>query len=143
MSSTTQPIAARPGISWLSRVGSFLGKILGVVQKIEPTAEAVAAAMLPQFAPEIALADDLFNKLVKQALIAETTMAAAGTATGTGPQKLAKVLAAVGPDLDAWVSANFPGQKQVSAVTKSGIVNAIVALLNELSPPAGIAAPVA
>jgi pyruvate kinase len=127
--------APAPKQSLLSKIGGFLGKVLGIAQKVEPTAATVAEALLPQFAPEIALANDLFNKIVKQALIAEATAAAAGTAVGTGPQKLAQVLAAIGPDLDAWVANNFPGNKQVTEVTKSGLVNAIVALLNELAPP--------
>jgi hypothetical protein len=121
--------------SWLSKVGSFLGKILGIVQKAEPSAAAVASALLPQFAPEIALGDDIFNKVVKEALVAEASMAAAGTATGTGAQKLEAVLANIGPVLDGWVAANFPGQKQVSTVAKSGLINAVVAILNELEPP--------
>lgn len=138
MASPTNPLP--PKQSWLSKVGAFFGKILGVVQKAEPSAVAVASALLPQFAPEIALADDIFNRVVKEALIAEATMAAAGTATGTGAQKLAAVLSNIGPVLDGWVAANFPGQKQVSETVKSGIVNAIVALLNELQPPPAPAA---
>lgn len=121
--------------SWLSKVGAFIGKILGVASKAEPTAAALASALLPQFAPEIALADDIFNKIVKEALVAEAAAAAAGQATGSGPQKLEAVLANIGPVLDGWVAANFPGQKQVSAVAKSGLVNAVVAILNELAPP--------
>lgn len=123
------------GTSWLSKVGGFIGKILGIAQKAEPSAVAVAAALLPQFAPEIALADDIFNKIVKEALAAEAAMAAAGTQNGTGPQKLAAVLSNIGPVLDGWVAANFPGNKQVSDVAKSGLVNAVVAILNELAPP--------
>jgi len=131
----TTPTPA-PKESWLSKVGAFLGKILGIAQKAEPSAVAVAEALLPQFAPEIALANDIFSKIVKYCLVAETSMAYAGTATGTGAQKLEAVLANVGPMLDAWVAANFPGQKQVSAVAKSGLINAVVAILNELAPPA-------
>lgn len=125
-----------PKQSWLSKVGGFIAKVLGVAQKAEPTAVTLAEALLPQFAPEIALANDLFNKIVKQAIVAETTLAAAGQATGSGAQKLAQVIAAIGPDLDQWVANNFPGQKQVSETVKAGLVNAVVALLNELAPPA-------
>lgn len=121
-------------MSWLKSVGSFIGKVLGIAQKAEPTAAALASALLPQFAPEIAAADDLYNRIVKQILIAESAMQAAGDAK-TGPEKLQAVLSEVGPMLDQWVANNFPGQKQVSAVAKSGLINAIVAILNELQPP--------
>lgn len=130
------PATPAPKESWLSKVGAFLGKILGIAQKAEPSAVAVADALLPQFAPEIALANDIFNRVVKWCLVAETSAAAAGQATGSGPQKLEAVLQQIGPLLDAWVAANFPGQKQVSAVAKSGLINAVVAILNELEPPA-------
>lgn len=126
---------AVPHVSWLSKVGAFIGKVLGVAQKAEPTAAALASALLPQFAPEIALADDIFNKVVKEALVAEATAAAAGQATGSGPQKLAAVLSNIGPVLDQWVANNFPGQHQVSEVAKSGLINAVVAIINELAPP--------
>jgi|SRR5882757_152062 len=130
----TTPTPA-PHQSWLSKVGAFFGKVLGIAQKAEPTAVVLAEALLPQFAPEIALANDLFNKIVKQAIVAETTMAAVGQATGSGAQKLEQVLAAIGPDIDQWVANNFPGNKVLSTVSKTGIVNAIVAALNELAPP--------
>lgn len=130
--STTPPV---PHVSWLSKVGAFIGKVLGIVQKAEPSAVVLAEALLPQFSPEIALANDLFNKIVKQAIVAETTMAAAGTQTGTGAQKLEAVLANIGPDIDQWVANNFPGNKTLSTVSKTGIINSIVAALNELVPP--------
>jgi hypothetical protein len=120
--------------SWLSKVGQVIAKILGIAQKAEPTAVELAKLVLPQFAPEIGLADGLFNKIVTEIVAAETAAAAAGTATGTGAQKLAAVLAASGPAIDAWVAANFPGSKQVSDVAKSKVISAVVDLLNELSP---------
>jgi hypothetical protein len=123
-----------PKVSWLSKVGSFLGKVLGVAQKVEPTAAVVAEALLPQFAPEIALGEGIFNKAVKEVIIAETASSAAGAAK-SGPEKLNAVLAQVGPALDTWVVNNFPGQKQVSTAVKSGLINAVVAILNELQPP--------
>jgi len=122
--------------SWLSRLGAIFGKILGVIQKAEPSAAAVAEALLPQFAPEIAMSEDIFNRIARWAIVAETNMAAVGTASGTGAQKLEIVLTNVGPVMDAWVTANFPGHTQVSAVAKSKVISAVVDLLNELSTPA-------
>ena len=66
-------------------------------------------------------------------------MAAVGQATGSGAQKLEAVLTNIGPDIDAWVANNFPGNKTLSVVAKTGIVNSIVAALNELVPPPAVA----
>jgi hypothetical protein len=132
--------------SWLSRVGSIFGKVLraitGAGVQIEKAAVPVAEALLPQFAPFIAAADGIFGNIVKECVAAEAVQAAAGTATGTGPQKLAAVLANIGPMLDTWVSSNFPGSSAISSATKAGLVNAVVAVINELEPPATVAPPV-
>lgn len=126
--------------SWLSNVGAFFSKIIKVlvtdVAPAEKIAVPVAEALLPQFIPLIATADGIFSNIVKEAVTAETVQAVAGTATGSGPQKLATVLAASGPLLDQWVAANFPGSKAVSDAQKAGLINAVVAILNEVEPPA-------
>jgi hypothetical protein len=111
-----------------------MGRILGLAQKAEPSAVAIAEALLPQFSPEIAVANDIFNRVVKFALVAETSAAAAGAATGTGPQKLEQVLGQVGPMIDSWVANNLPGHKQASLARKSAVVRAIVDLVNEPDP---------
>jgi hypothetical protein len=131
MSTAPAPLAHR---SWLSSIGAVMGRILGLAQKAEPSAVAIAEALLPQFSPEIAAANDIFNRVVKFALVAETSAAAAGAATGTGAQKLEQVLGQVGPMLDAWVANNLPGHKQASAYAKSNVVKAIVDLINEPDP---------
>lgn len=134
---STTPVLA-PKQSWLSKVGSFFGKILGIVatdaQPIEKIAEPVALALLPQFAPLINTADGIFSKIVAEAVVAESAKAAVGQATGSGPAKLEAVLANVGPVIDGWVSSNFPGAATLSTVAKSGLVNAVVAILNEIDP---------
>jgi hypothetical protein len=145
----TTPVPA-PKQSWLSKVGSFLGKILGVVATeaapIEKIAEPVALALLPQFAPLINEADGIFSKIVSEAVVAESAKAAVGQATGSGAEKLAAVLTNIGPVIDGWVNSNFPGAATVSTVAKSGLVNAVVAILNEIEPSAvaaGLSAPAA
>ena len=136
--STTPPVTPPVKQSWLSKVGHWFGKVLKIIatdaQPIEKIALPVAEALLPAFAPEIAMADALFTKIVNEAVAAESVMASAGTATGTGPQKLAQVLGNIGPVLDAWTAANFPGSKQISDASKAGLVNAVVAILNDISP---------
>jgi hypothetical protein len=138
---STTPPAAPKKRSWLSAIGEYLGKILGIVQKAEPTAVGLASVLLPQFAPEIALAEDIYNKIVKEAIAAEGALAAAGQATGSGAQKLEMVLSRISPVLDAWVTNNFKGAHTVSAVAKSGLVSAVVAILNELDPPPAATTP--
>jgi hypothetical protein len=135
MATTPAPVATKT--SWLSKVGAFIGKVFNIAKQVEPTAAAVASVLVPQFAPEITLANDLFSKIASEAVAVEGTFAAAGNATGSGPQKLEAVLANIGPDIDAWVAANFPGSKQLSAVAKTGLINSVVAVLNELEPPVG------
>ena len=118
--------------SWLSKIGHVLAEIIGVAQKVEPTVVNFTEALLPQFAPFIASADTIFQKVMKEVIAAETTAAAAGQATGTGPQKLAAVLANVSPMLDTWIASNFPGAAKLADATKAGVVNAVVALLNDI-----------
>lgn len=126
--------------SWLANVGKTIGsvakKILsflgGEAKPVADIAAAVATGMFPQFAPEIATADNLVTNIAKEAIAVEGAAAAAGSATGTGAQKLEAVLANVGPAVDNWVASNFPGAKQVSAAAKAGLVNGVVGILNEL-----------
>jgi hypothetical protein len=140
MSST--PAVPAPKESWLSKIGKFFSKIIHAIATdaapIEKIMVPVAETLLPQFAPLINTADGIFSKIVAEAVKAETVMAVAGTATGTGPQKLATVLSAVGPVLDGWVTSNFPGAAAVSEAQKAGLVNAVVAILNEVSPSAAV-----
>jgi len=125
------------GTSWLSKVGAFLGKIIGIAQKIEPTAVNITEALLPQFAPLIGTADTLFQAIIKEVVAVEATFAAAGNAAGTGAQKLAAALGTVGPIVDNWVASAFPGAAKVSDIAKTGLINSVVTLLNEIEgkPP--------
>lgn len=134
---STAPTPAAPAkVSWLKRLGQFFGKVLGVIattaQPIEKMALPVAQALLPQFAPLISTADGIFSSIVREAVAAESALAAVGQATGTGPQKLAIVLQNIGPAVDNWVTSNFPGAKQISTAAKSGLVSAVVGILNEV-----------
>jgi hypothetical protein len=139
--STVPPVVLK--VSWLQKIGHVITKVLRAIivdaQPIEKMAVPVAKALLPGFIPAIDAADGIFSNIVKEAVAAEALATSAGQATGSGPQKLAQVLAASGPVLDAWVTANFPGAKGVSDVSKSGLVNAIVAILNEVDGGAPVA----
>jgi hypothetical protein len=145
MSTTTSPVVAIPAVSapapkvsWLKRVGQVLGSILKIVAKdaapAADTASKVAAIMFPQFAPGIIAADNLIDNIAKEAVTAEAMDQAAATAKG-GPAKLQAVLASVGPLMDQWVANKFPGSTAVSNASKAGLVSAVVAIVNEVSPP--------
>jgi hypothetical protein len=146
----TQPVPVTPApaapakVSWLKKIGNVLGKILKIVAKdaapAADTAAKVAAVMFPQFAPEISAADNLFDAIAREALTAEVMDQAAAQAKG-GPAKLQAVLGTMGPAIDEWVKDKFPGANAVSNAAKAGLVNAVVYLMNEVAPPAGIGAP--
>ena len=138
------PVPAKP--SFLSRVGHTIGSILkilaGDVAKPADVAAKVAIAMFPQFAPEIQWADNLVSNIAKEAITVEAVAASAGTATGTGVQKLETVVSSVGPAIDQWIASAFPGAKAVSTASKAGLVNAVVTILNEQEGGAVTAAPI-
>lgn len=140
MSTTPTPA---PKQNWLKCIGHFFGSILKFVGNEEPKIAAIAVPALemafPQFATLIAAGDALASKITKQVLVTETLATAVGSAT-TGVDKLNAALAGVGPEIDAWVAAAFPGSNGISTVSKSGLINAFVAIANEveadLIPPA-------
>jgi vacuolar-type H+-ATPase subunit B/Vma2 len=135
---STAPVV--PHVSWLKHFGQIIGRVLGILAKDVPAivaiATPVAEALLPQFSAQIQTANDLVSKIAKQAIVTEGLAAATGQAT-TGADKFQAVLANIGPEIDAWVANAFPGASQVSAVNKAGLVQAVVAIINEeVKPPA-------
>ena len=142
MSTTSTTSTSTAKVTWLSKVGAVVGKVLKaiatVAKPVDDIATPVLEALFPQFAAPIAAQDALVTKIATEAVAVESAAAAAGTQTGTGAQKLEAVLNASGPAIDAWVAANFPGAKAVSAASKAGLVNAVVAILNEIDPNAAL-----
>lgn len=144
MSSTSSSSTAAPAakVTWLSKVGAVVGKVLKaiatVAKPVDDIATPVLEALFPQFAAPIAAQDSLVTKIATEAVAVESAAAAAGTQTGTGAQKLEAVLEATGPAINAWVAANFPGAKAVSTASQAGLVNAVVAILNEIDPNAAL-----
>jgi hypothetical protein len=140
----TPTVTAPAKVSWLQHFGQILAKVLGVVAKdgaaIEKMAVPVAEALLPQFAPAIALADNLATSILKQITVTQGAAAAVGTAN-TGPEKLQAVTDGITAELNAWVAAAFPGAKTVSAAAKSGLVQAIYNIASEIETPATQALP--
>jgi hypothetical protein len=134
----TAPVTAAPKVSWLQHFGQILSKVLGVVTKdgatIEKLAVPVAEALLPQFTPEIAIADNLATSILKQITVTQGVAAAVGTAN-TGPAKLQAVTAGITAEFNAWIGSAFPGATAVSAAAKSGLVQAIYNIASEIEAP--------
>jgi hypothetical protein len=132
--STQQP-GVIPHVSWLKKFGHAVASVLGWLNQhagpIEHDAAVVAEIALPQFAPEIMVADNLASRILSQVKVTEAAFSVTNQATN-GPAKLQAVLTSIGPEIDAWVANNFPGAKQVSTTAKAGVVNAIVALANDI-----------
>lgn len=142
------PVPAAPKVSWLKKVGHFVGSILKFIATEEkPIAAVVVPALkmaLPQFTLLIDAGDALASKITQQIIVTETAATAIGAAT-TGEAKLNAVLASVNPEIDAWVAAAFPGSKPLSGTGRTALVNAFVTVANEveadIAPPAPAAAP--
>src|SRR5271155_2616349 len=139
MSSTspTPAPAPAPKISWLKKFGQDVLKVLTFVAgKAAPIAEVAGTAVEaidPALTAPITVAENLITKIATQATVTEGAFAAVEQGSN-GPAKLAAVLGEVAPEIDAWVAANFPGATQVSTVVKTGLVNSVVAILNEIDP---------
>jgi hypothetical protein len=136
----TPAVVAPVKQSWLKRFGHEVLVILGVVAKdvapLEKIAVPVAEALLPAFAPAIAAGAGIFEKLLEMITTVEGTFAAVGQASN-GPAKLQAVLAGIGPILDDYVQYHFPGsaailKAEAYLASKTGLVNAVVAFLNNL-----------
>src|SRR6266702_2850154 len=83
-------------MTFLQHVGGVFKKILGIATAIATVAEPIVDIAFPAIAP-------LYNSAVGLAIGAE---AMAPTLTGTGPQKLAQLVASLEPQAEAWAKAN-------------------------------------
>lgn len=141
------PVVAAPAkVSFLKKFGQDVLKVItfiaGKAVPIAQAAGAVVSALDPVLAPAITVAENLISKIANQALITEAAFAAGGLATD-GTAKLQAVLNAVGPEIQAWVSAGFPGAAQLSQAAQAGLVNAVVAILNEIDGNLALTTPTA
>ena len=105
-------------------------KVIAGVQKYMPEATALAEALFPQFAPEIAAGSATFasiSTLISNTVIEVEQKSSALSTSLTGPQKLADVLQIV----ESSVVAALASEK-ITAGTNyvATLVNAVVALLN-------------
>lgn len=99
-------------------------------QAVVAAGEAVAETVAPASTPIV----NLFNSWAARAYNIESIAVAAGQGTGTGPEKAAAVMTAIGPDLQQYVQ-----EAGVSARTAAQIQaanNALVAFINAMTQPA-------
>ena len=144
---TITPAApATPKVSWLKKFGQAVVKVVdflaGKAIPIAQAAGAVVSAIDPVLAPEIAVAESLVSKIATQASVTEAAFTAVGQGSN-GAAKLQAVLNAVGPEIDSWVSNAFPGAAKLSTAAQAGLVNAVVAILNEIDGNLALATPTA
>jgi hypothetical protein len=131
--------AAAAPVSLLKKVGKVLGKVAQVFVKDAAPAEPLLAkaleAMFPAFAPQIAVGDALFTKIVQQILVTETAANTIANAP-SGAAKLQAVVNATGSEIDAWVKNLFPGAAALSAAQKAGLVQAVFSIVDGQAPAA-------
>lgn len=140
MSSTPVTTAPPAKVSWLKKFGQDVLKIITIgfvdAKPVVELGAQVIEGLDPALAPAIAAGEGIYEKIAAYALTVEATFAAAGQASN-GPAKLNAVLAGVGTDIDAWVSANFPGSATIIKAetylqSKAGLVNQVVSFLNSI-----------
>lgn len=138
MATAAPAVTAAPKVSWLKKIGQFLGKVIGVIAKdgkpVVDDAAKVATILLPQFAGEIDYADNLADNIMQEIVTAEAAEQA-GIGVQGGPAKLAAVAAASGPAIENWIQSKFPGADTLAADVKNGLINAFVAVFNDLKVP--------
>jgi hypothetical protein len=131
-------------VSWLKKFGAEVVKVLGFVAgKAVPIAQAagaVVSALEPQLAPAISIAENLVSKIAVQASTTEAAFQAVGQASN-GAGKLQAVLSSIGPEIDTWIANSFPGASAASTASKAGLVNAVVAILNEVDGSLALTVP--
>jgi len=110
-------VTAAPKQSWLKKFGHIIGKILGfAANNAKPVAD--AAAEVATILMAAIRARDRFRRRTgyahcgtREPYQKRAVAASIATAT-TGQQKLDAVTAQIGPEIDAWIAANFPGASQ-------------------------------
>lgn len=139
---TVTPIV--PHVSWLKKFGHAVGVALGFIAKeavpVSQALGAVVSILDPAAAPLILAAESIVSKIAAQAAVTEAAFTAVGQAAN-GPAKLQAVVNAVQPEVNAWVLNSFPGAAKASSLTMQGLVNAVVALLNEVDGNLALTAP--
>lgn len=120
-------------VSVMETVGKDILKAWADVVKYLPAVSGLAALLFPGEAAATAGVVNSLSLIQQAVATVEQKFAAAGAATGTGAQKLAQVISMVGPTVTQLLS-----QEGLSVNTSqlTGIINAVVAVLNVQTAPA-------
>jgi hypothetical protein len=138
------PTAPVPKVSWLHKVGAWVQKALGIIIKDAVPVAGAAGAIIdildPAAAPLVLVAENLISRIASQVVIVQAAFA--GVQQGSNNSaKLQAVIDQVGPFVDQWVANSFPGAGKVSASVHAGLVNAVVALINDIDGNLALVAP--
>lgn len=109
---------------------SILGDIGSVLKKVFSGAVTVATAAQPIVDVAYPGIASLYSATVAAAAQAEAAAVAAGQQSGSGPQKLALVVAAIEKEFNTFASSN--GISNATTQTVENWVNAVVASLNAI-----------
>lgn len=119
-------------VSIMTKIGQDIKKAWSDVVPYLPSVEALATLIFPGSGTVAGVVNSV--GLIQQAVATvEQKFAAQGEPTGTGPQKLAQVLAIVSPTVTALLAAE---KINVNQTQITNIVNAVVAVLNVQPAPA-------
>ena len=130
-----QQAVQEQSMSILSSIGHFAKVFFTKVLPVEDTAAIAAGPIVNTFFPGIGT---LMEIAATEAGKAEALAAAAGQRNGTGTQKAALVVAALGNELESWAAQNG---YQTPTVAELGVINtAVVQILNTLKPAASATA---
>lgn len=131
---TTPVVPAK--VSWLSKLGADIKKVLGIASAAEKVAEPFVEALVPASIPVFGILDEVFPIIstIEQAFSAVGLQA-------SGPAKLNAALSGVESAIDQWTTNNLPGSAsilkadsylQARLAAATAYVNATVAFANAL-----------
>jgi hypothetical protein len=114
-------------VTLMEKIGADIKIAWADVQKYLIPAASLAAIIFPGQAGTIAGVVNSVDLIQQAVATVEQKFAAAGNPTGTGPQKLAQVLALVSPTVTQLLAAEGLNYNQTQI---TNIINAVVAILN-------------
>ncbi len=124
-------------LSVLQAIGKDFAKGLAWAVQYAVPVEKLAALLFPAAGSELAVVEDATKLIQNAVLLVEQKYAASGVQNGTGAQKLAEVLTLVE---GAVTSLLAKAGITASADYISGLISAVVSILNVQAPTAAVTA---